>query len=283
MDTVITPLRLVLKKFLLLWGDVIMTLLEFIANIGNFTDFSRRSKVLLFAYYLRKYQGIIEFSSGDVRQCFKDSLLKNPSDLSLLLKSLAHGRNSPLIRGGRNNRYSLAMIGLSEVETYLTSKQTTEVEVDSSLKSTIPYLERVISKVSDTNQLRFLAESIACLGVDAKRATILMTWASTVAHIYDYILAHKLNEFKLALAQRTDKYGKLIIKSYDDFTEIPESVFIEVCRSAKIISNDVRKILDEKLGIRNTCAHPSGVEVHRTKVINFIEDLVDNVITKYKI
>ena len=260
-----------------------MTLLEYIANIGNFVDFSRRSKVLLFAYYLRKYQGITEFASADVRRCFRNSLLKVPSDLSRLLQNLARGRNSPLIKGGRTNYYSLAMLGLNEVETYLTSKQPTEVEVDSFLKSEIPYLEKVISKVSDTNQQRFLAESIACLGVDAKRATILMTWASTVAHIYDYSLAHKVDEFNAALGRRTDKYGGLKINAYDDFTEIPEAVFIEVCRSAKVISNDVRKILIEKLGIRNTCAHPSGVEVHRTKVVNFIEDLVDNLITKYKI
>ncbi len=60
-----------------------------------------------------------------------------------------------------------------------------------------------------------------------------------------------------------------------------ESVVIEVARSAGIISKDVRKILDEKLGIRNTCAHPSDVEIHDTKVINVVEDLVDNVILKY--
>lgn len=260
-----------------------MGILEFLTNIGNFADFSRRSKVILFAYYLRKHKGVVEFSGSDIRRCFQDSLLKVPSDLSILLRSLAKGRNSPLMKGKSQNRYSLAMPGLNEVETYLTSKQTTEVEVDSFIRSAIPYLEKVISKVSDTNQQRFLAESIACLGVDAKRATILMTWAAVVAHVYDFILTHKLNEFNSALVKRTDKFGKLNIKTYDDLTEIPESVFIVICRSAKIISNDVRKILDEKLGIRNTCAHPSGVEVHPTKVINFIEDLVDNVITKYKI
>jgi hypothetical protein len=260
-----------------------MGIFEFLTNISNFAGFSRRSKVLLFAYYLRKYKGVVEFAGSDIRQCFKESLLKVPSDLSTLLKSLSKGRNSPLMKGKAQNRYSLAMPGLNEVEAYLTSKQTTEVEVGSFLRSVIPYLERVISKVSNTNQQKFLAESIACLGVDAKRATILMTWAAVIAHIYDFILAHKLNEFKSALAKRTDKFGKLTIRTYDDLTEIPEAVFIEVCRSAKIISNDVRKILDEKLGIRNTCAHPSSVEVHGTKVVNFIEDLVDNVITKYKI
>ena len=68
----------------------------------------------------------------------------------------------------------------------------------------------------------------------------------------------------------------------DDFTDIREKAFIEVCRSANVISNDVRKILDEKLGIK-ILVHPSDVEIHKTKVVNFIEDLVENVIVKYAI
>ena len=73
------------------------------------------------------------------------------------------------------------------------------------------------------------------------------------------------------------------ITQRDDFTEMKESKFIEFCRSAHIISNDVRKILDQKLGTRNSCAHPSGVTVNKSKVIDFVEDLVDNVILKYKV
>ena len=67
------------------------------------------------------------------------------------------------------------------------------------------------------------------------------------------------------------------------FSDIKESVFIEVCRSSNVITNDVRKILDEKLGIRNTAAHPSTVKIHESKVVNFVEDLVDNIIIKYEI
>ncbi|MGE4430825.1 MAG: hypothetical protein AB7E05_08815 [Sphingobium sp.] len=45
----------------------------------------------------------------------------------------------------------------------------------------------------------------------------------------------------------------------------------------------MRKILDQKLGTRNSCAHPSGVTVNKSKVIDFIEDLVDNVILKFPV
>lgn len=101
-------------------------------------------------------------------------------------------------------------------------------------------------------------------------------------HLFAYILAHKLADFNSALAK--DKGVKLsTVSQRDHFTEIKETKFIELCRAAGIISNDVRKILDQKLGTRNSCAHPSGVIVNKSKVIDFIEDLVDNVVLKFTI
>ena len=262
-----------------------MTLQQFLGRAGNVRDYSRKSMVLLFAYYLRQYQGVTEFTAKDIKGCFTQAPLKAPSDLGSLLRQMARGRNSPLMKAGKAGSFALAMPGLNEVEAYLTAKEQPEVEVDTFLRSAIPYLQKAVAKVSDTIQRRFLAESIACLGVDAKRATVIMTWAAIVAHLYDYILADgaRLADFNSALQRRSDKHKKVIITQYDDFADIPEDVFIEVCRSARLITNDIRKILDEKRGIRNTCAHPSGVEVHKTKVVNFIEDLVDNVLVKYPI
>ena len=74
-----------------------------------------------------------------------------------------------------------------------------------------------------------------------------------------------------------------MIQNRDDFGEIPEGKFIELLRAGNIISNDVRKILEEKLGTRNSCAHPSGISIKPSKVIEFIDDLVANVVLKYKI
>lgn len=67
----------------------------------------------------------------------------------------------------------------------------------------------------------------------------------------------------------------------EDFDDMNEAVFIEVCRSAGLITKDVRKILDEKLGFRNSCAHPSSIHVGDAKVVSFVEDIVENVIVKY--
>ena len=72
------------------------------------------------------------------------------------------------------------------------------------------------------------------------------------------------------------------ISNIDDFSELKESKFIELMRSEKIISNDIRKILDEKLGIRNSASHPSPITIEGHKATEFILDLVENVILKYK-
>jgi len=260
-----------------------MTAHEFIKSIPNSYEFSRKSLIILFSYYLRKYKGIIEFSNKDIKACFRDSLIRIPSNLSNLLKELSSGKNSPLLKGTVKNTYSLSIIGLNEVENILPSEKRTLKNYNEFISTALPYLKRIILKVNDHNKKIFLAEAISCLGVGAKRATIILTWLTTIEHLYDYILKYKLKEFNLALSRRSDKYNKIEIFTKDDFSDIKESVFIEISRSAKIISNDVRKILIEKLDIRNTAAHPSTVNIHDFKVINFIEDLVDNVIVKYKL
>jgi len=109
-----------------------------------------------------------------------------------------------------------------------------------------------------------------------------MAWILTMDHMFAFILQYKLAEFNAALSQNTDKSVKVkIITQRDDFTEMKESKFIDFCRIGKLISNDVRKILEQKLDTRNSCAHPSGININKSKVVDFIEDLVDNVILKY--
>ncbi|MFL6513944.1 MAG: hypothetical protein ACJ8M1_02865 [Chthoniobacterales bacterium] len=145
-------------------------------------------------------------------------------------------------------------------------------------------LRNLLAKIKSPNQEGFLSEALACLEVKAYRASIIMVWLLAIDHLTDFILAKHLTAFNAVLAANTDKRVKVsIVANKDDFGDIPESKFIEFCRSAKIISNDVRKILDAKLGIRNTCAHPSGVQILEAKAVDVIDDLVNNVILKYAI
>ena len=63
----------------------------FIAQFPNHADFSRKSRTVLFAYYLRQFEKATEFTAADVRRCFQDALLNVPTDLAALLASLTKG------------------------------------------------------------------------------------------------------------------------------------------------------------------------------------------------
>jgi hypothetical protein len=70
-----------------------------------------------------------------------------------------------------------------------------------------------------------------------------------------------------------------VIKKYDDFgDEMSEREVIEDCNSASIVNGDVYKSLVEKLGKRNSAAHPSTVHVGQLQAEAFIDDLITNII-----
>jgi hypothetical protein len=210
-------------------------------------------------------------------------MLRVPTDINNLVNRLSAGRASPLIKGRQRGSFALSIVGLNEVQSALPLEtHTTNSHQPYALKA-IEYLKKPLSKVTDPTRRAFLAEAIACLGVDAKRATIVLTWIAAVDHLYEYILVHKLADFNAALRRRNGPEARLTISTRDDFNDLKESIFIEVCRSSGIVTNDVRKILDEKLGFRNSCAHPSTISIGEAKVVTFIEDLIDNVMTKYPI
>lgn len=135
---------------------------------------------------------------------------------------------------------------------------------------------------ADGPKKNFLRETIEVFEAGANRATIVMCWILAVDHLYDYVFTRHLAAFNAKLALVTDRRVKVSeVTNRDHFGDIPESNFIELLRSAGIISNDVRKLLDQKLGTRNSYAHPSTISLDRHKVVDFVTDLVQNVILKY--
>jgi hypothetical protein len=143
-------------------------------------------------------------------------------------------------------------------------------------------MRRLESQTPGGRKKDFLKETIECLEVGAHRATILMCWILIMDHLHELVFIKHLSAFNTELAKVTDKRVKVSsVQQRDDFGDIPESKFIELLRTSRIISNDVRKILDSKLGIRNSSAHPSGIVVSHSKVVDFVDDLVENVLEKY--
>ncbi len=182
---------------------------------------------------------------------------------SWVLKDRKDTKSCVVTQAGATHLASLSKTGVEPERTQVTKK-----------------LSDLVQKIKDPQERLFLEEAIRCYQVGAYRATVVMLWVLTMDHLQKHILSDHLSEFNKVLATHGDKKMKSI-GFYDDFSELKETRVIELIRNAGIISNDVRKILDEKLGIRNSAGHPSGVTISGHKTTEFALDLIENVLLKY--
>lgn len=245
---------------------------RFYNSIDNAKDQSQVALIELFVYFLTVEAGQDVATPKQVSDCFVACDFGAPKGLAARLSEGLKTKPPKFIKvngGYRLQRHMREAL----------SKKLGAEQITAQTSATLRGLEH---KMPEGGAKEFLKETIDCYEVGANRATITMAWILAMDHLFAHILKHKLVEFNQALA--ADKGVKLnTITQRDDFTEMKEIKFIEICRAAKIISNDIRKILDISLGVRNSCAHPSGIKITNTKVIAFVEDLIENVVLKYEV
>lgn len=249
----------------------------FIAQVPKWQEKSASGLIDYFLYFLTIVRGQEYVTASNVAECFDVLRLKRYSNISAYLS-----RYSSRKRGSRP-RFLRVKSGYQLERKYEETLGKT-LQAGPAKTETTHALKDLLGQLAGRNEKEFLQEAIDCYEIDARRAAIVMVWILTVHHLYQYILKHKITAFNKELKKVTDRRVKVkVISTIDDFSEMPESVFIQIMRSASIISNDVRKILDTKLGIRNSYAHPSALLISQVKTTDFIIDLTQNVILKYKV
>lgn len=249
----------------------------FVLQIPDLADKKPSEIIDYFVYYLTVIGGHDGAAASQIDGCFDETNLPKYSNTSAYLtrnSKRARGKTPKFVRKSKGVRL----------------ERTSELDLQKTLRAgparieTSHLLRSLLSKVTSPQEKAFLQEAIDCYEIGARRAAVVMSWLLVVNHLFEYVLAHHLAAFNAVLAANTDKRIKIkAVHKVDDFSEIPEGKFIEFLRSAKVVSNDVRKILDTKLGIRNSTAHPSAVTLSEVKATDFIIDLVDNVVLKYPV
>ncbi|MDQ5826614.1 MAG: hypothetical protein M3441_20700 [Chloroflexota bacterium] len=249
---------------------------SFISRVPSLQSLTPTGLIDYFIYFLTVEQGKPGARPADVEACFEAAHMTCPGVSQYLSRKSVRKRGTKPTFIKDAYGYHLERSRRDELDTKL-GQETIK-------KTTSKTLRELLDKVTIDSERDFLREAIECYEIRAYRAAIIMGWMVTLDHLYEFILANTLAAFNLELAKVTDRRVKVsVVRNKDDFGDIPEGKLIEIARSAGIISNDVRKILDVKLGIRNTYAHPSTVTISQVKASDFLQDLVSNVILKYKI
>jgi hypothetical protein len=245
---------------------------RFFNSIADPQKLDDQQLIGLFVYYLTVELSRDSATAVEVDDCFRACNLTPPTRTARILSEGVQKQR--FVKGDPG--YKLHRHYREELSRNLGAEK---VVVQASAE-----LRKIENKLTAGTAKAFLKETIDCFEAGANRATIVMCWILAIDHLIEYTKTHHLAAFNAVLAANTDKRVKVTtINSRDDFGDIPEGKLIEFLRSARVVDNDVRKILDQKLGTRNSYAHPSGIVITRTKVIDFVEDLVNNVVLKYRI
>jgi len=243
---------------------------SFIAGVNGFADLGHADKVRLFAWlqhYLFKKD---RFSTADINWCY-DKLAYEPSNASQYLKNLEN--SGELLKDGSGYRCEGKFRAKYDV-------LYGEHQITLTVRQMVKDLVKVLPELEEKD---IFQEAMVCLKYDAGRAAIIMVWNIAFYHLCKYILTHNLADFNNRIPVKYPKKWKVtdmpLIKKYDDFgDEMSEREIIEVANSASIITGDMHKVYVEKLGKRNSAAHPSTHHVTQVQAEGFIDDLITNTV-----
>jgi len=247
-------------------------LTTFYGEIPNKDDLSKGELANMFAYYLQVELGRPSVTTAELKRCFALSDLGMPTWLATHLTNNSKGRGATYVKATKGYRLHARE---RERLAAIFGPKLTIVQTSSPMKA-------IYDSLPEGARKDFLDEAIRCYAAGCNRASVVIFWLFLMDHLYELVLTRHKPAFNTVLAGNTDKRIKITsLSKRDDFGEIPEGKFVEFLRSAGIISNDVRKILDQKLGTRNTAAHPSTVKLAQSKANDFFDDLIENVYKKY--
>lgn len=252
-----------------------MQLEDLINGIPGFSGWKDADKIRFFGWFIHSKKGRERFSASDIKACYEELGLHQPSSIASFLQAMEKRKPKEALRNSKG--YALEKRIKDDFEKRF-GQRPAAIQVDK-------ILTELPAKVPNLAEKTFLNETIICYRAQAYRAAIVMAWNLAYDHLCSYIFNNKLKEFNvqypISFAKLHAKATMTAVATMDDFAELKESQVIQICRSANIISNDVYKILNEKLGTRNTYAHPSNVVLVPQTAEEMILNLVNNVVLKY--
>lgn len=251
-----------------------LALRDLVSGIPSFGTRSHADKIRIFCWYVQSITKIDRFGPTDVQACYDELRMAAPKNIGPFLAHMLKTKPPELLKDARGHY----------LEHTFEERMNTKYGYRNITIQVTKMLMELPSKVPDVAEREFLDEALICYRNGAFRAAIVMVWNLTFDHLLNFIHKHHLAAFNrqwpISFAKQNQKARVQIIVSRDDFGEIKESEILSICKAATIITPGQYDILDEKLGKRNTAAHPSAVVISQISVEGVIDDLVNNVVLK---
>jgi hypothetical protein len=256
----------------------VSALTDLVQRIPKFHQWGHPEKIKFFGWCIHALEKKDRFNAADVRRCYAALSEPEPSNVNPYLAALVNKKPKEALKDSRGY-YLVLSVREKYDKAYLPRQSTIQIA---------QMLKELPAKVPNVAEREFLKETLICFENKAFRAAVVMTWNLAYSHLLEFILAHHLGSFnaryQVLLPGKWAKAKAKPIAVYDDFSvDLKESEVLDIAKSANAITNDVYKVLDSKLGRRNSAAHPSSVAIGPLQMEEFIDDLVNNVVLKLTI
>jgi hypothetical protein len=255
-----------------------MNLDQVVSLAENFADWSHTEKIKFFAWHLHVHKNKATFEAREIQACYDQLHMESSANIHSTMAGLVKKKPPDLLKN--SSGYKLEIRVRTALDTKYSDRQASVriAAVLENLPEQLPNLEERV----------FLNEAIKCLKSDSPRAAIVMTWCLAYHHLCTYVLnsPQRLEAFNrqwplvFANHHKKEKVPRQILNIEQISDELMDWQFIEIASSAKLFSRDVHKILKEKLGTRNSAAHPSQIKIDGLQAQEFVDNLVKNVLLK---
>jgi hypothetical protein len=242
-----------------------MTLVEFIAPLSKN---KYQDRILAILYYNERYEGKGALTVEQIRQGLKIARVKGWSKVNVadVISKSGHFVDTPGLEGNKR-LWHLTDSGRTYVRELLSlPKSDVEVEHD------IGTLQEIVSKIQNTDVRDYLEEGLKCLQVGALRACVVFVWTAAIRIIQEKLVASHQSTLNSAIKKHDPKARD--IRRLDDFAYVKDSLTLLAAKELGVIDKNQKDTLEEALGLRNRCGHPSKYIPGIKKVSAFIEDLV---------
>ncbi len=244
---------------------------EFKQLVTGLSEKSHGDKIKLFGWFLHAQRKLAHFQAADIGKCYDTLHMARPGSFGGYFDNLIKRGDLPK----NNSGYRLENKVREALDTEYGTREIT-VQVTH-------LLLKLPDQIPDLAERTYLNEALICYKHGAFRAAVVMTWNLAYHHLMDYVFKKYLADFNARwqfVYPGHHSKGTRVIAGMDDFADLKESEVLRICNSANIITKDVHRILDEKLGKRNSAAHPSSVAIEQLQAEAFIDDLIKNVVLK---
>lgn len=141
-------------------------------------------------------------------------------------------------------------------------------------------LESLVFQLQNSDEIDYLMEALECFRNGALRAGVIFIWSASIQNIRQKIInSTDLKEINSEL--KLIEKGAKEIKNIDSFQFIKDEKIIQLSQRIGLFDKFEKNILIENcLGLRNKCGHPSNYKPEIQKVKAYVEDILKMIYKK---